>query len=508
MSITYGENLKLTVFGASHEPEIGMTLEGIPAGEAIDRDALAEFLRRRAPGRNVYSTDRKEPDVPEFRSGLSGDVTDGEPLTAVIRNTDAVSRDYEELKHVPRPGHADYTAAVKYFGKLNMAGGGPFSGRMTAPLCIAGGILKQLLEKRGIFIAVRIASIAGIEDSGEIETALCGRKGPGGDASCDTAMLKALAEKEFPVLSDEQGGKMKEAVLRAREEGDSVGGVVECAVCGLPAGLGGPLFDGMEGRIAKAVFSIPAVKGVEFGAGFATAKMKGSENNDPFTVTDGTVRTLTNHAGGILGGITDGMPIVFRAAFKPTPSIAKEQQSIDLRTMRETRLKITGRHDPCIVPRAVPVVEAAAAIAVYDALLEREKETRSLAQRQDLSEKRRRKERQMSLKEYRDRIAEIDDQLLKLFSERMETAAEIGAWKKENGLPVYVPEIEQEKILKAVEASPEEIREYTPRLFSLLFELSRSYQNRIIGAESELTEKTRYAAGNAEKLFPDREFES
>ena len=385
MNSTCGENLKLTIFGASHAPEIGMTLEGIPAGERIDPDALQQFLLRRAPGRNAYSTSRKEPDVPEFRSGLSGNVTDGTPVTAVIRNTNAHSRDYEELKYIPRPGHADYTAAVKYFGTLDMAGGGPFSGRMTAPLCIAGGILKQLLEKQGIYVAARIAAIAGIEDAGKIETALCAGEGSGGAASCDTALLQALSEKEFPVLSDTQGAKMKDAILSAKEEGDSVGGIVECAVFGLPGGLGGPLFDGMEGQIAKIVFGIPAVKGVEFGAGFAAAEMKGSENNDPFTVSDGVVRTQTNYAGGILGGITNGMPLVFRASFKPTPSIAKEQRSVDLRTMKEAPLKIQGRHDPCIVQRAVPVVEAAASIAVYDAILGREKETRAYAQRPDLS---------------------------------------------------------------------------------------------------------------------------
>lgn len=377
MDSTYGENLKLTIFGASHAPEIGMTLEGVPAGERVDLDALQQFLSRRAPGRNAFSTSRREADEPQFLSGLNDSVTDGGLIKAVIRNTNTRSRDYDELKYVPRPGHADYTAAVKYFGTLDMAGGGPFSGRMTAPLCIAGGILKQLLEKKGIYISARIAAIAGIADRGSLEEAL---------STSGTAFLKELAEKDFPVLDDAQGEKMKEAILKAKEDGDSVGGIVECAVFGLPAGLGGPLFDGMEGQIAKIVFGVPAVKGVEFGAGFSVAGMRGSENNDPFAVSDGAACTLTNHAGGILGGITNGMPLVFRAAFKPTPSIAKEQQSIDLRTMQETSLRIQGRHDPCIVQRAVPVVEAAAAVAVYDALLSREKETRAYAQRPDKTE--------------------------------------------------------------------------------------------------------------------------
>ena len=381
MNSTCGDNLKLTIFGASHDPEIGMTLEGVPANETIDADELQRFLSRRAPGRNAYSTSRHEADIPEFRSGLADGVTDGKPITAVIRNTNAHSKDYDELKYIPRPGHADYTAAVKYFGTLNMAGGGPFSGRMTAPLCIAGGIAKQLLEKQGITITARIKSIAGIEDGGSFEDCLGGRINT---AETDTMaaaerLETPLSEKDFPVLDDKQGEKMKEAILNAKAEGDSAGGIVECAVFGLPAGLGGPLFDGMEGRIAKWVFGIPAVKGIEFGAGFRAAALKGSENNDPFTVSNGTVRTKTNHAGGILGGITDGMPLVFRAAFKPTPSIGKVQQSVDLRTLEETVLEVQGRHDPCIVPRAVPVVEAAAALAVYDALLEREKEIQDSA---------------------------------------------------------------------------------------------------------------------------------
>ena len=376
MNSTCGENLNLTIFGASHDPEIGMTLTGVPAGEEIDLLKLQQFLSRRAPGRNAYSTSRKEADLPEFRSGLTGNVTDGNPITAVIRNTNAHSSDYEKLKYVPRPGHADFTAALKYFGTLDMAGGGPFSGRMTAPLCIAGGILKQLLEKQGITVAARIRSIAGIVDHGEL-TEECSDAGiqKEGTPAPDSGL--PLSEKDFPVLDDAQGEKMKEAILNAKAEGDSVGGIVECAVFGLPGGLGGPLFDGMEGQIAKIVFGIPAVKGVEFGEGFGAAALKGSENNDPFIAENGQVLTETNHAGGILGGITNGMPLVFRAAFKPTPSIAKAQKSVNLRTLEPVTLEIEGRHDPCIVPRAVPVVEAAAAIAVYDALLGRQAQIRT-----------------------------------------------------------------------------------------------------------------------------------
>ena len=341
--------IRLTIFGQSHSPAIGMTLEGIPAGFSIDMEKLERFLARRAPGRNAWSTPRKEADHPEFVSGLLNNVTCGVPLTAIIRNTDTRSGDYAELKRKPRPGHADLTAQYKYHGFQDYTGGGHFSGRMTAPLCIAGGICRQLLEKEGVKIMARVAAIADVEDEGEF--------------------LESVEEKDFPVLSPEKGILMQQRIEQAREERDSVGGIIECVVTGLPAGMGDPMFHGMENRIAQAVFAIPAVKGVEFGAGFAAARMRGSEHNDPFRIRDGKIVTETNHAGGILGGITDGMPICFRTAVKPTPSIAKTQQSVDLETMEEARLEVRGRHDPCIVPRAVPCMEAAAAIAVYDAFL-------------------------------------------------------------------------------------------------------------------------------------------
>ena len=348
MSSTYGENLKLTIFGQSHSPAIGVTIEGIPAGEKVDLDELQRFLNRRAPGKNAWSTPRKEADAPEILSGLVNGRTCGAPLTAIIRNTNTRSQDYENLALTPRPGHADYTAEVKYGGYQDRAGGGHFSGRLTAPLCIAGGICMQLLAREGIAVVSRIASIAGITDEGELTGSLAG--------------------KEFPVVSDARGEEMREAIAQACEAGDSVGGVIECAVFGAPAGLGDPMFGGMENRIAAAVFGIPAVKGIEFGAGFGVASLRGSEDNDAFTVENGKIITETNHCGGILGGITNGMPIVFRAAFKPTPSIARRQRTVDLAAMRETTIEIAGRHDPCIVPRAVPCVEAAAAVVLYDIL--------------------------------------------------------------------------------------------------------------------------------------------
>ena len=355
MGSSYGENIRLTIFGQSHSRSIGMTVEGIPAGIKIDMDELQKFLNRRAPGRNRLSTPRKEADKPEFVSGLVDDVTCGAPICAVINNTNTRSQDYSKLKTVPRPGHADYTAEVKYGGYQDYAGGGHFSGRLTAPLCIAGGICKQILASEGIEILTRISSIGDISDNGEL--------------------AKKLDEKEFPVADDAQGELMMNRILEVKEKGDSIGGTIECCVLGLPAGLGDPMFDGMENRISRAVFGIPAVKGIEFGAGFGASYMTGSGNNDPFYVEDGIVRTKTNNCGGILGGITNGMPLTFKVAVKPTPSIAMEQDSVNLKTMENEKLVVEGRHDPCIVPRAVACVEAAAALAIYDAVLQRRKET-------------------------------------------------------------------------------------------------------------------------------------
>lgn len=354
MSSSYGKNIRVTIFGQSHSPAIGVTIEGLPSGEKVDMEALQSFLARRAPGKNAWSTPRKEADLPEFLSGIVDDTLCGTPLTAIIRNTNTRSGDYSQLKIKPRPGHADYTAEVKYFGAQDYAGGGHFSGRLTAPLCIAGGICRQLLEKEGITIISRIASIGKIRDEG--------------------ALSSSTAEKDFPVVNDACGEKMKELIAQARENGDSVGGTVECVINGLPTGLGDPMFDGMENRLAQIIFGIPAVKGLEFGAGFGVAEMFGSECNDEMYFDEGTVKTKTNNCGGILGGITNGMPLSFRVAFKPTPSISKQQNTVDLSENKNTELSITGRHDPCIVARAVPVVEAAAAIAVFDALKERKAE--------------------------------------------------------------------------------------------------------------------------------------
>ncbi len=355
MSSSFNGNIKFTIFGQSHSPAIGVTVEGLPAGFEPDMSELARFMQRRAPGRNEFSTPRSEADSPEFISGLFDGRLCGTPLTAIIKNTNTRSGDYSELKYKPRPGHADFTAGERYNNAQDYTGGGHFSGRLTAPLCIVGGLCLQLLKAEGISVITRIAELGGVSDKGEI---------------CSTA------DKPFPVVDDECGEKMKAAILSAKENGDSIGGVIECAVLGCPAGIGDPMFGGMENRISTLVFGIPAVKGIEFGAGFGAARMLGSENNDPFAVENGNIITKTNNCGGILGGITTGMPIVFRAAVKPTPSIAIEQDTVDLRTMESTKLTVHGRHDPCIVPRAVPCIEAAAAIAVYDALLEKRKDTK------------------------------------------------------------------------------------------------------------------------------------
>ena len=354
MSSSYGENLHLTIFGQSHSPAIGMTLEGIPAGEQLDFEALQRFLERRAPGRNAYSTARKEADAPEFLSGLRGDTTCGVPLTAIIRNGDTRSKDYAPFSAVPRPGHADYTANVKYFGYQDYAGGGHFSGRLTAPLCIAGGIAKQILSRQGIEIGAHIRSVGLIQD--DLLPLYPSKE-----------LFEAVAKKDFPVLNDAKGEEMRAEILKAKDDLDSVGGTVECAVTGMDAGFGGPLFGGIEGRLASALFGIPAVKGVEFGSGFQGSTCRGSENNDAFCFDEkGNVATVTNHCGGILGGISDGMPIVFDVAFKPTPSIGRPQQTVDLRKKEITEITIGGRHDPCITHRAVPVVEAVTALVLLD----------------------------------------------------------------------------------------------------------------------------------------------
>ncbi|MCL1991078.1 MAG: chorismate synthase [Defluviitaleaceae bacterium] len=358
MSSVWKNKLALSIFGQSHAPAIGMTLDGLPAGIPIDMDVLQQFLNRRAPGRNPWSTTRKEADIPQFLTGLVDNQTCGAPLTAVIHNQNIRSVDYENLKKIPRPGHADFPAHVKHGGYQDVAGGGHFSGRLTAPLCIAGGIALQILAKNGIYIGAHIASIGDVCDE---------RFDP---VQVAKDHLLTVGEKEFPVVNDEAGVAMKEAVDQARRKLDSLGGTIECAIIGLPVGLGEPMFDGMENRLSALMFAIPAIKGIEFGAGFDAATMTGSVHNDDYYYEGDQVKTITNHHGGILGGMTTGMPLLFKVAVKPTSSIAQTQQSVDLTRQAHAILEVHGRHDPCIVPRAVPCVEAVAAICILDVLLE------------------------------------------------------------------------------------------------------------------------------------------
>ena len=323
--------MKYTIFGESHGPAIGVVLEGVPAGLELDLDFIRAQLARRAPGQNAMTTARKEADEPELLSGVFEDRTTGGPLCAVIFNTDTRSRDYAKLKDLPRPGHADYAGFVRYRGCNDYRGGGHFSGRLTAPLVFAGAVAQQVLGGHGVTVAARISNVAGIPD---------------------------------PTPEEMEG-----AILAAKADGDSVGGRIACAVTGLPAGLGDPDFGcNVEGIFSQYLFAVPAVKAVGFGLGTGFAEIRGSQANDPFYMDGGTVRTRTNHAGGINGGITNGMPVTFEVTIRPTPSIGREQDTVDLSTGSDAKLSVTGRHDPCILPRAVPVIEAAAALAACQVL--------------------------------------------------------------------------------------------------------------------------------------------
>lgn len=355
---TFGEKIKITIFGQSHAEAIGVTIEGLPSGFEVDTDRVQKFLDRRAPGKNQFSTQRNEADKVEYLSGLVDGKTCGAPLTAVIFNKDCHSKDYSELREKMRPSHADYPAGVKFGDNYDVRGGGQFSGRMTAPICIAGAILIQLLEKKDIYIGAHISSVGSIKDKKFDNTSL------------DTDVLKSASRKEFPVLDDEVGEEMKRLIISAKENLDSVGGTIECMAIGVPVGVGEPMFEGLENVIAQSVFAIPAVKGIEFGLGFESSSLFGSQNNDEYYFDEnGRVRTRTNNAGGICGGLCTGMPVSFRVAIKPTPSIAKPQNTVNLRTKENDVLEIHGRHDPCIVHRAVPCIEAAMALALSQFVL-------------------------------------------------------------------------------------------------------------------------------------------
>lgn len=361
MSGITGKNFQISIFGESHGEALGITLNGLPAGFKLDMDLVKKEMARRAPGQNAFSTKRKEKDEPEIISGFFEGKTTGAPLTAIIRNTNTISKDYSNIKAKMRPSHADYPASIKYAGANDYRGGGHFSGRITAAIVFAGAVAKQLLMQNEIYIASHILSIENVSDEAFDY------------ADIKHENLAALLEMDFPVISAEKGEQMKHAILEAKEEGDSVGGIVETVILNKVVGIGEPFFDSVESKLSSLLFSIPGVKGVEFGSGFELTKLRGSSANDELYIENGEVKTYTNNNGGIQGGLTTGMPIVFKTALKPTPSISKPQRTIDLETQENVAVKIEGRHDPCIVQRAVPVVESMAAIAILDLLMENNK---------------------------------------------------------------------------------------------------------------------------------------
>lgn len=354
MSGMWGNNIKISIFGESHGNAIGINIDGLPSGFDIDMDKVMIEMLRRAPGKSPLSTPRKEGDIPEILSGYFNGKTTGTPLCAIIRNSNTKSKDYSKLKDVMRPGHADYTGAIRYEGFNDYRGGGHFSGRITAPLVFAGSICKQILERKGISIVAHVNSIGNIKDKSFL------------DVDINEELISSLNGKELPLVNSELEESMRQEVMNARKDMDSVGGTIECAVLGIKPGIGNPFFDSVESTLAHLMFSVPAVKGIEFGKGFDISKMRGSEANDEYYLDDKAVKTRTNNNGGILGGITNGMPIVFKVAIKPTASIFKEQSTVNIATMEETKLSIEGRHDPCIVQRALPVIEAVTAIGILE----------------------------------------------------------------------------------------------------------------------------------------------
>lgn len=361
MHYPYGNNIQLYIEGESHGEKLEMLLKGFPKGVFVDEEFLHSFMQRRAPGQNEWSTSRKEPDIPVFLQGISDNFTTGEDIKAVIYNTNQHSSDYSDIGRIPRPSHADYAAVMKYGKDTDLRGGGHYSGRLTSLICCAGALALMYLKEKSIDVFAHIYSVGNITDS------------PFDLANTGSKEKEILSKTTFPVLDEHSGMLMKKLIASAKEKCDSVGGIIECCVTGLPAGLGEHMFASAEARISGMLFAIPAVKAVEFGNGFDCTRLFGSENNDPFYYKDGQVRTETNNSGGILGGMTNGMPLIFKTGIKPTPSIGIEQKTVDLETKENIKYTIKGRHDPCIVPRAVPVVEAAAAIAVLDMLLDEEK---------------------------------------------------------------------------------------------------------------------------------------
>lgn len=359
MASTIGNRVRVTLFGQSHGEAVGVVVDGLPAGEAIDMQALQAFLNRRAPGRGMTGTSaRREADAPRLLSGLVDGKTCGAPLCAVIDNGDARPADYASLADLPRPGHADYPAHIRFGGHADTRGGGHFSARLTAPLCVAGGITLQLLARRGITVGAHIAAIGDVEDT------------PLDALHPAKEALRAIGGKAFPVQDDAAGERMRALIAQASAQGDSIGGRVACVAMGMPPGLGSPPFGGVENRLAAMLWGIPAVRGIAFGAGFDAATMRGSAHNDEYVLRAGKIATATNHHGGVLGGMTTGMPVYVQAAFKPTPSIERAQRTVRLSDNTAQALTLQGRHDACVVPRAVPCVEAAVGLVLLDLLCE------------------------------------------------------------------------------------------------------------------------------------------
>ncbi|MBQ7097501.1 MAG: chorismate synthase [Clostridia bacterium] len=352
---TWGSKLKISIFGESHGEGIGVILDGIPSGLGLDKEFICREMNRRAPGKSKLSTPRKEADEVEILSGVMNQKTTGTPICGIIRNTNTRSQDY--TPNLLRPGHADFTGFQKYGKTHDFRGGGHFSGRITAPLVFAGAIAKLALAQEGITVGSHIRSIHGICEESFL------------DISLSKELLQNISQKEFPVINDSTGQKMQTEILNAAANKDSVGGIIECAALGVNPGFGSPFFASVESLISSMMFSIPAVKGIQFGKGFDFCDMTGSEANDPFQTDGKNIYTTTNNNGGINGGITNGMPIIFSVAVKPTPSIGMEQQTVDTDKMENTTIKINGRHDPCIVQRAAVVVESAAALAILESKL-------------------------------------------------------------------------------------------------------------------------------------------
>jgi chorismate synthase len=448
----YGKELQIEVTGASHAPQIDIVIHGLPAGRKVDLDKAQDLLNRRKGGQNAYSTKRAEADTPEVLSGLEkkddGYFTNGEDLKAVFYNQNTRSSDYEQMKYVPRPSHADYTSYMKYGDSLDRSGGGMFSGRMTLPICFAGAICMQLLEEEGISIFAHVSAIGKIRDD-KFDPV-----NPDKNAVPRKAGL-------FPVINKTAGDKMVEFMTACAGDGDSIGGVIECAVTGLPAGVGEPLYDSMESTISHMMFGIPAVKAIEFGSGFYCGTMKGSECNDPFIIKDGKVATATNHSGGIQGGISNGMPVIFRVCMKPTPSIYKEQRTVNMKELTETTLTLVGRHDPCIVPRAVPCIEAACAIAVYNLYMQYKS-----AQNAD------------DLTAIRSKIDGLDEEIAGLIAKRMDLAEQIAGEKAKQGLPVRNPKREEEVLNHVSDVAGDAKGEYVKEIYRTLIDKTCEYEEK------------------------------